>query len=343
MIKLSFQPKEVTKKLISGLSQRSKDVLLKRYGLSKNTDRLTLESIGKEYNITRERVRQIEEHSLSSIRKSDAYNETIPVFEELKGVIDDLGGVVSEEDLLNHLSLNETIRNHIHFLLVIGDHFVKLKEDDHFNHRWSVNTNLASSIEESIKKIYSNLKDDDIIPESELIKSFLNHVQEISEKYKREEVVKRWLRISKKIAQNPLGEWGKIESPNINVKGIRDYAFLVIRKHGSPIHFKELADQISKVFNRKAHVATCHNELIKDERFVLVGRGLYALTEWGYSPGVVRDVIKNILQKHGPLTKEEIIEKVLKERYVKDNTVLVNLQNQSHFKKDKSGKYTLVV
>ncbi len=123
---------------------------------------------------------------------------------------------------------------------------------------------------------------------------------------------------------------------------MRDYAFLVIRKHGSPIHFREVASQITKIFKKKAHVATTHNELIKDSRFVLVGRGLYALAEWGYMSGVVRDVIKKIVAKHGPLTKEEIIEKVLKERYVKENTILVNLQNQKHFKKDKEGRYALV-
>jgi DNA-binding winged helix-turn-helix (wHTH) protein len=58
--------------------------------------------------------------------------------------------------------------------------------------------------------------------------------------------------------------------------------------------------------------------------------------------GVVRDVIKKIIEKNGPLTKEEIIAKVLKERYVKDNTIMVNLQNQKHFKKDKDGKYSIV-
>ncbi|HEY4478548.1 MAG TPA: hypothetical protein VI775_01765, partial [Candidatus Paceibacterota bacterium] len=93
---------------------------------------------------------------------------------------------------------------------------------------------------------------------------------------------------------------------------------------------------------KKAHIATTHNELIKDERFVLVGRGLYALAEWGYMSGVVKDVIKKIITKNGPLTKEDIIDKVLKERYVKDNTILVNLQNQKCFKKDKEGKYHLV-
>jgi hypothetical protein len=75
---------------------------------------------------------------------------------------------------------------------------------------------------------------------------------------------------------------------------------------------------------------------------VLVGRGLYALSEWGYMSGIVKDVIRKILEKHGPLTKEEIVQKVLNERYVKENTILVNLQNPKHFRKDKEGKYSFV-
>jgi hypothetical protein len=93
------------------------------------------------------------------------------------------------------------------------------------------------------------------------------------------------------------------------------------------------------VFGKRAHEATTHNELIKDDRFVLVGRGLYALAEWGYVSGVVRDVIRKVLNKYGPMTREEIFNKVMKERYVKENTVLVNLQNSTYFKKDADGKY----
>jgi hypothetical protein len=96
------------------------------------------------------------------------------------------------------------------------------------------------------------------------------------------------------------------------------------------------------MFKKKAHVATTHNELIKDPRFVLVGRGLYALAEWGYSPGVVRDVIKSLITKNGPMTKEQIIDKVMKERYVKENTIIVNLQNPTFFKREKDGTYHAV-
>lgn len=341
MTKLSFKPKEIVKKILSDLPERSRNVLIKRYGLGKETSKKTLESIGKEYSITRERVRQIEEHGLNLIRKSEQYKDLEPAFTELKGVIDDLGGLISEQELLDMISKTESIRNAVHFMLVVGDFFLKHKENDFFTHRWSIDKKTADSVENSIRLLYSNLNDEDIISESEMIKTFLDNLSDISEKYRNEEIAKRWLKLSKKISQNPLGEWGKTESPNINVKGIRDYAFLVIRRHGSPIHFREVAEEIQKLFNKKAHVATCHNELIKDKRFVLVGRGLYALTDWGYSNGVVRDVIKEILKKEGSLTKEEIIEKVLKERYVKENTVLVNLQNNKIFKKNSDNTYTL--
>ncbi len=108
------------------------------------------------------------------------------------------------------------------------------------------------------------------------------------------------------------------------------------------MHFKEVAESIKNLFSKKAHVATTHNELIKDKRFVLVGRGLYALSEWGYSAGVVKDVLRDILNTHGPLTREEIIDKVRKERYVKDNTIIVNLQDSSIFKKLPDGNYMIV-
>ncbi|NQV88221.1 MAG: hypothetical protein HQ402_01520 [Parcubacteria group bacterium] len=339
---IGFKPKQVTKRLLSVLAPRAKDVLVSRYGLGNNTEKLTLEAIGKKYGITRERVRQIENYSLTNIRKSKDYQKEKKTFDELKAFVHILGGVVSEENLLGEASKDKSAQNHVHFLLVVGDDFSKQKEDEEFKHRWHIDEGLSKKIHESIRKIYSNISDDELISEPDIISTFLNHVKEVSEEHKNEEVIKRWLNLSKTIGKNSLGEWGKASSPNINSKGMRDYAFLVIRKHGSPIHFREVAKLITEVFNKKAHVATTHNELIKDPRFVLVGRGLYALSEWGYMSGVVKDVIKKIIEKEGPLTKEKIIEKVLKERYVKENTIMVNLQNPKYFKKDKVGKYSPV-
>jgi hypothetical protein len=167
-------------------------------------------------------------------------------------------------------------------------------------------------------------------------------MKDMAEHYKTDEVAKRWLSMSKHVSKNPLGEWGKTSSKNVRTRGVKDYAFLVMRRHGSPMHFREVTDAISKTFNRKTHYATTHNELIKDSRFVLVGRGLYALAEWGYKTGIARDVIKDILKKEGPMSKEDVVEKVMKERYFKKNTILVNLVNPKYFKKNKNGLYSVV-
>ena len=338
---VNFKPKQVTKRLLAVLGERAQDVIISRYGLGTDTNRKTLEAIGEKYGITRERVRQIENHSLNLIRKSKEYEKEEAVFEEIHALIHTLGCLVAEEELLSHISSNKSVQNHSHFLLVIGDAFIKEKEDEHFKHRWCVDSEISIKIQDSLKKVYKSLSDDDLISEPDIIKSFLSHLAELSEDLKNQEIAHRWLNVSKKISKNPLGEWGKADSTNVNAKGMRDYAYLVIRKHGSPIHFREVAKEIEKLFGKKAHVATTHNELIKDKRFVLVGRGLYALSEWGYISGVVKDVIKKILEKNGPLSKEDVIDKVLKERYVKENTILVNLQNSSIFKKTKEGKYAV--
>jgi DNA-binding winged helix-turn-helix (wHTH) protein len=341
MAVITFKPKQVTKRLLAVLPERARDVMTSRYGLGRDTERMTLEAIGKKYNITRERVRQIENHAIQTIRKSKEYEKEQKAFEELEQILHTLGGIVTEEDLLNHISKDKSVHNHLNLLLILGESFKKQKEDEHFKHRWYIDQELSDKVHSSLHSLYNNLSDNDLISEQDIIAAFLEHVKEVSDEYKKEEILKRWLALSKAISKNPLGEWGKASSSNVNAKGMRDYAFLVIRKHGSPIHFTEVAKQIEKLFKKKAHVATTHNELIKDPRFVLVGRGLYALSEWGYISGVVKDVIKKVLEQNGPLPKDKIIEKVLKERYVKENTIMVNLQNPKYFKKDKEGRYSL--
>ena len=157
MTTITFKPKQVTKRLISILPERSRDVLEGRFGLGKNKEKLTLEAIGGIYGITRERVRQIENHALNTIAKSDLYGEHDEIFVELKDLIDFLGGVVSEDDFLSYVTNNTETQNHINFLLVLGDPFKKKREDYEFKHRWYVDNVLSDKVHDSIRKIYKNL------------------------------------------------------------------------------------------------------------------------------------------------------------------------------------------
>jgi len=338
---ISFKPKQVSKRLLSVLPDRTRDIIISRFGLGKDSKKKTLEAIGNSYDITRERVRQIENAALMSIRKSESFGKEKGVFDELHKLIYSFGGIVAEDDLLEHVSKDKTTQNHIHFFLTLGDLFNQEREDDDLKTRWVVDRKMSEQVKDSLNKLYYDMSDDALVSEAEIVETFLKKIGDIPSEYKNEEVLKRWLSLSKRIDKNPLGEYGIATSPNVKARGMRDYAFLVIRQHGSPMHFTEVAKNIQKIFNKPAHEATCHNELIKDNRFVLVGRGLYALSEWGYISGVVRDVIKKVIEAEGSLTKKEIVDKVLKERYVKENTIMVNLQNGKYFKKDKKGKYSL--
>jgi hypothetical protein len=339
---LSFNAKQVSKRLLGALSERARDVLTKRYGLGEKTKRMTLEAIGQQYNITRERVRQIENYAIASIRKSDAYEKEAKAFSELKETLLFYGGIASEQHFLEYLASDQSMRNHFHFLLVVGHYFEKRKEDEHFHHRWHADTELAEQVEGALHKLYASLSYEDLVSEADILGTFLGLLKDVSDEYRNEEIALRWLALSKVVGENPLGEWGHTASPNVTPKGIRDYAYLAIRNHGSPLHFTEVAKRIAELFDKKAHTATAHNELIKDKRFVLVGRGLYALSEWGYQEGVVRDVIKKILKEHGSLSRDQVIDKVLKERYVKPNTIVVNLQDAKHFIKNQNGTYSLM-
>jgi hypothetical protein len=338
--KLTFNPKQVSKKLLSAIPERGRDVLTKRFGLE-DANRHTLDAIGKEYGITRERVRQIENAALAAVRKTDTYEKSVDIFEELRLAVNKLGAIVSEDELLSALTKDDATKNHILFFLVLADPFYKEKEDTSFKQRWITDKEIATRVQEALHALTSGISNDVLIPENEIISRFLDMLEDLAEEYRNEEIARRWLALSKEIGRNPLGEWGYADSPSVSASSIKDYAFLIIRREGNPMHFSEVARAIEETFGKKAHTATCHNELIKDDRFVLVGRGLYALKDWGYVPGVVQDVIKEILKKHGPLTRDEIIDFVMKERYVKPNTIIVNLQNPQKFKRDAKGRYSI--
>ena len=159
MTQLTFKPKQVGKRLLSALSSRAREVITKRFGLGTNSEKMTLEAIGKTYKITRERVRQIENHALVQIRKSDAYKKEKVAFDDLTVIIKTLGGVVSEDSLLKKLAKDTSSQNYVHFILVVGEAFSKYKEDEEFRHSWHIDGNLISTVHNALRKFYSSIYD----------------------------------------------------------------------------------------------------------------------------------------------------------------------------------------
>lgn len=57
------------KRMLDKLSPKERDVLMLRFGLGKDGTKKTLEEIGTQYNVSRERIRQIENRAISKLRK----------------------------------------------------------------------------------------------------------------------------------------------------------------------------------------------------------------------------------------------------------------------------------
>ena len=69
---------------------------------------------------------------------------------------------------------------------------------------------------------------------------------------------------------------------------------------------------------------------------------MYALSDWGYKSGTVKDVMMDLLKNSSrPLAKSAILTKVMNARMVKENTVLLNLQDSKTFTKNTDGTYEL--
>lgn len=338
--KLPFKPAAVTKRLVSTLPERSRDVIVSRYGLGGKARSETLDAIGKRYGITRERVRQIENHAIKLIQESQALAKETASFAALEGAIKDMGAILPEKHILAALAPDQEGKNHLYFLLVVGKAFTHAKEDADFTSRWHVDHDTAKAVESALRQVHNKVRPSDVLTEEELVNHVTTCLTKVNAKHKDKDTIVRWLDLSQCLMKNPLGEWGKATAPGIKVKNIRDYAYLAMKRHGSPMHFREVAKAIRELFGKRAHEATTHNELIKDARFILVGRGIYGLAEWGYQSGTVADVIERILKDKGPMTKDALIREVEKQKLVKTNTILVNLQNPK-FARSKDGKYAL--
>ncbi|MFC1789578.1 sigma factor-like helix-turn-helix DNA-binding protein [Patescibacteria group bacterium] len=309
--------------LLEGIPTRTRNIISRRYGLEKD-ERETLESIGKDVGITRERVRQIEESGLGKIKlKMKKYPK---IFQEFELYIKKNGGLKKESLLLDYFG--EKNKSCVYFLLTLNNKIKRVSENINFHSIWMTDDTSLNLAKKTIDSLSQNLKK---LGKPLTLKE-LRSLQPLNDN-----VLVSFLEVSKNIQNNQENLYGLRKWPEINPRGIKDKAFLIFKKTGKPLHFTAVTNKINGALTQ-----TVHNELIKDSRFVLVGRGIYALSEWGYYPGQVKDVISKVLKESKkPLTKKEILNQVLKQRQVKANTVMLNLSNKNYFLKNSQGKYAV--
>ena len=335
--------------LVKVLSPRNRDILSRRFGL-KSGAKETLESIGKGYGITRERVRQIEEFSLGQLAKSVGENRELGVLiGKVRDAIAREGGIVRERQLFRLMtgSDKDNVANaSLVFALTLDKELVRSNDSDRYHAFWALDQARKAAFAEMVVSITGSFRTAGSTQETgKAVRTLLDRgIEGFDGSPLAERHLNTVLAVCKDVGTNIYGQVGLSSWAEIRPKGVRDKAYLVLKKASKPQHFTDIAKLINtaKFDAKRVNVQTVHNELIKDERFVLVGRGLYALAEWGYRSGTVKDVLTDILKNHGkPLARAQLVSKVGEVRMVKENTILLNLQDSSTFTRDKDGNYTL--
>ena len=339
------QNAEILENAISGSlkiieQDREKEIISRRFGLTGTKE--TLEQIGEMLSITRERVRQLEKAILIRLQISAEENQIPELAAAEKILIRNLiemGRVAKISDLADKVYGRETTASEktgIYFIATFSKSLTVVEENDRYHAAVGIaEYGDSKAIREKVDEIVKVIKDN---------KKPMT-IDELDNKldYEHPDYIKAVASISKLLA-TLNGVWGLAKWPAVNPKNIRDKIFVILETKKEPMHFSEIAAEIKKSnFKRKnVTIQAIHNELIKDARFVLIGRGIYALSSWGYKKGTISEIIKSILEKAGkPLTREEIVKQVLKVRKVKETTILLNLQNKALFKKVDKNSYTL--
>jgi len=317
--------------------EREREIISRRFGLYDRKE--TLEQIGELLGITRERVRQLEKAILIRLKitTEEGHDEMAKTEKEIIQHLSEMGRVARVKDLSEKIKPGADARDHAHvaFIAELAPHLSIIDENDHYH----------QSV--GLKEYHDDVKIKKNI--DEVLATIKEHgepltIQELHEKLRHEHPshVEALARSSKHIA-NLKEKWGLTKWPTVNPKNIRDKIYAILSENGKPMHFSKVAESIKSSDFKRRNVTTqaIHNELIKDNRFVLIGRGIYALKEWGYNSGTVADIITDILKKEGPLHRDEIVRKVLKKRQVKETTILLNLQSKPQFKRVSRATYGL--
>ena len=339
------QNAEILKNAIAGSlniieQDREKEIISRRFGLNGNKE--TLEQIDEMLSITRERVRQLEKAILIRLQISAEENqipELAPAEKLLIRNLTEMGRVARLDNLADKVYGRTTTASEktgIYFIATFSKSLTIVEDNDKYNAAIGISEyGDSKKIRERVDEIVKVIKENKQPMTLEELDSKLN--------YEHPDHIKAVASISKLLA-TLNGVWGLAKWPSVNPKNIRDKIYVILETKKEPMHFSDIAKEIRESnFKRKnVTVQAIHNELIKDPRFVLIGRGIYALSSWGYKKGTISDIIVRILEKsEKPMTREEIVKHVLHVRKVKETTILLNLQNKKLFKKVDKNLYTL--
>lgn len=334
--------KDQVEQLLLLLSERERFVIEQRFALEK-PERSTLEEIGQHFSVTRERVRQIEKNALQKLTRNVSNFDVFNINNVAFDLLGQHGGILSEDRMISKLLLQDTgfTVHALLFVLSLDKRFVRLSNTIKFVPYFRI-AEISDKLIHSVVQIGHKAleKSGDVMSVESLRSQAIESNGALS--VLSPEAVESIFDIHKefKLIDHKIG---LISWKHIHPRTLRDKIFFVLRGNSEPLHFVAIANAIvDQQFDKKrVNLQAVHNELIRYDDFILIGRGIYALKEWGYTAGTVSDIITSLLKKTENMSEDQIIEQVLKQRQVKPITVILNLKNKPQFIRVGRKQYTL--
>jgi len=320
--------------VLENLSEKEQFVIQKRIWL--NWEKETLKSIGLSFPkpITRERVRQIENSGITKIGRILKTSILWQIQEKALSFIKMHWWVILRDKVINEiikeLNISDTANKNIIDIVINSDIDVLKSKPKNgtqtYFYQKDISPKLISTIHSEAIKILRKKKD--VMKIDELYTIIQNRFAE------------KWLKIKKTLIDSSLEVFTDIVKWEedliwltrwkiLNPQTLREKTLYIMKKEKIPMHYIDITNKIIDHFKEDIKINTIHNELIKWEDFVLIGRWIYALKEWWFTAGTVLDVIVSTFKKFKkPMSLQEISKEVLKTRKVKTTTIYMNLQNK---------------
>ncbi|EKD47629.1 MAG: RNA polymerase sigma factor [uncultured bacterium] len=329
--------------LLIVLNEKEKHIIERRFALHQKKKQ-TLEEIGQKFSVTRERIRQIEKNALKKLTRN-AQNTNIRILNEYaKAVIEKHAGIMTEDKLLatilnNLKNISATEVNELRLALTLDNDIEKIPNTINYEPNWRL-TKIPFQLVKEVTQVGTKVLNEngDVMAPIDIAKKV---IEKLGEKVPAEFIVNT-MEIDKRVKVTDKGLGLKIWR-HINPRTLRDKISFILEREQKPLHFVKISNLISESsFDKKTvNTQAVHNELIRNDDFILIGRGIYALSKWGYKSGTVADVIEKILAGDKTMSREEIIKEVLKQRQVKTITIYLNLKNKKQFKRVGRDSYKL--
>lgn len=319
------------------LSDRQQFVLRLRFGLSGQLR--TLGEVGQELQITRERVRQIEERALNVLRTPARRVYLVPLIEAITQTLGSHAGVMRPQALLGSLTRNYGIKigsiSLFGLFSLVAKVFgqVEISERDGIVFLTSIAPQDILAVQ---RKLVAILRESDKpLSRRYLLKRFKQtdlYEDEESSGGLSDDFIVACLRSSTQVERDDTGHYALRRSSWRR----KSLVVRAMRAIGEPTHYSEITARFNGLVPERQRLSdhNLHAYLGRfPKRFVRVGQGVYGLAEWGlHDDGDLASAAYRVLSNEGqPLHIDTITDRVLETWRAGKNSVYAAVHNDDRF------------